>query len=103
MFKDGKRLHTPFFTLIVAASPQQFREGRVAFIAGKRLGNAVWRNRAKRRMRSVCYELGGSVPGLDLIFLAKAKVETADYEALRSAASKAFEQVKVGETDEVIG
>ena len=75
----------------------------MAFIAGKRLGNAVWRNRAKRRMRSVCYELGGSLLGHDLIFLAKPRVATANYETLCSAARKAFEHVKVDDADEVIG
>ena len=52
LFSQGTRLHTPYLTLIVAENVQQHdRQGRVAFIAGKKLGNAVWRNAAKRRMR----------------------------------------------------
>ena len=50
---------------------QHGQQGRVAFIAGKKNGNAVWRNSAKRRMRAICHELGGPWSGYDVVFLAK--------------------------------
>lgn len=81
LFSAGKRYKTPYITFIVEERApvqdrghdvQHDRPGRVAFIAGKKLGNAVWRNSAKRRMRAICHELGGPWPGKDVVLLAKA-------------------------------
>ena len=72
VFGSGKRLNTKAIVLIFCTTPEgRDRHGRVAFVAGKKLGNAPARNRAKRIMREVCRELGGPVPGYDLVFLAK--------------------------------
>ena len=64
--------------------------GRVAFIAGKKLGNAVWRNRAKRRMRALCRDLGGPWEGRDVIFLAKSGLAGATYSKVLSACRNAL-------------
>ena len=49
LFSTGHRLHTPYFTVIVGVQDDKQsnyerhgHSGRVAFIAGKKLGNAVW-------------------------------------------------------------
>ena len=89
LFSNGKRVKTPYVTLIVGerrcGKPRGDEEqhgpgGRVAFIAGKKLGNAVWRNSAKRRMRALCGEMGGPWPGKDVIFLARGAVCRASYQ-----------------------
>ena len=59
---------------------QHDHQGRVAFIAGKKLGGAVWRNRARRRMRETCREVGGPFRGYDVIFIARKKVTESNYE-----------------------
>ena len=69
--------------------------GRVAFIAGKKLGNAVWRNRAKRRMRALCRDLNGPFQGYDVIFLARSNVSEADYETMLSNLRKALVKEKI--------
>ena len=69
--------------------------GRVAFIAGKKLGNAVWRNRAKRRMRALCRDLNGPFPGYDVIFLACSNVSEADYGMMLSNLKKALVKEKI--------
>lgn len=69
--------------------------GRVAFIAGKKLGGAVWRNRAKRRMRSVCYNIGGPFDGWDVVFLARRSVAQAPFEEMKSQVEKALGRAKV--------
>jgi len=80
LFSQGKRFNSPCITLIVKErAPQSGQSGRVGFIAGKKLGNAVWRNTAKRRMRALSRELGGPWHGYDVIFLAKAQTNTASY------------------------
>lgn len=91
MFEHGRRISTPDVNFIVARSMEQHdQEGRVAFIAGKKLGNAVWRNRAKRRMRGLCSTVGGPFPGYDVIFLARASVNDSPFEKMRENAVKAL-------------
>lgn len=89
LFSNGRRFHTPYLTFIVSPSKQHDLSGRVAFIAGKRLGNAVWRNSAKRRMREICRELGGPWDGLDVVFLAKGKITAHSYSRVLEACDEA--------------
>lgn len=89
LFTQGKRYHTPFVTFIVLQNAQQHdHPGRVAFVAGKKLGNAVWRNSAKRRMRALCRELDGPWAGYDVIFLAKRQLTSAKYSKVLNACEK---------------
>lgn len=80
LFKEGRRINTPELSLIVLRNEGQHdQQGRVAFIAGKKLGGAVWRNKAKRRMREACREIGGPFPGYDMAFVAKRNVTESNY------------------------
>lgn len=105
MFTTGKRLKTPYLTLIVVERSvgnenvgvkQHDLEGRVAFIAGKKLGNAVWRNSAKRRMRALCRDLGGAWMGFDVIFLAKSSLTSESYSKVLKACDKAIARSCLG-------
>lgn len=59
------------------------RPGRVAVVAGKRIGGAVLRNRAKRRLRAAVRAEG--VPdGVDLILTAGPATPTTPFERLRA-------------------
>ena len=97
LFKQAQRVNTNSITLLLYKHQKQHdqQNGRVAFIAGKKLGNAVWRNRAKRRMRAVCYELGGPWAGYDVIFLAKKQTTKIPYKDLCLACQKALERGNV--------
>ena len=100
IFSSNRRYSNQFATFIVESCKDESHEtekpsqhdprGRVAFIAGKKLGNAVWRNRAKRRMRALCRETGGPWPGYDVIFLAKPAVTQASYSKVLSACRTAL-------------
>ncbi|MDM8289380.1 ribonuclease P protein component [Slackia piriformis] len=77
VFAQGKRLNAHSLTILVYENEEQHGQGgRVAFVAGKKLGNAVWRNRSKRRLREICRALGGPWDGLDVVFMARR--DTAD-------------------------
>ena len=96
LFKQGNRFHTAHLTFIVL--PQcdhgESSDGRVAFIAGKKLGNAVWRNRAKRRMRAICRDIGGPWKDLDVVFLAKKSITEAQYIDLLKACATIEKKLK---------
>lgn len=67
MYSKGRRRRCGALTVISA--PASGNPGRVAFVASRRVGNAVARNRAKRRMRAA-YECVTPNPALDLILSA---------------------------------
>lgn len=72
IFSSGRRSSAKFVTLVVVPTPpSRGPEGRVMFVAGKRLGGAVWRNRAKRVMRDAVRRTGGPWAGYDIALVAK--------------------------------
>lgn len=80
-YARGRSHSTPLFTLVYAKSRNE--TVRVGFSVSKRVGNAVQRNRAKRRMRAALTPLLPSMPGgYNVIFIAKPEVLDAPFPAL---------------------
>ena len=93
LFSQGKKINTPFITVIIKQGNQHDHEqnhGRAAFIAGKKLGCAVWRNSAKRRMRAIVTDLGGPWEGYDIAFVARAPILKAPYDKVSAECKKAL-------------
>jgi ribonuclease P protein component len=97
---QGVRKGTPAF-LLQAAKPQD-REStalRVGFTATKKLGNAVIRNRAKRRLRAAADVALTGLPlvAADVVLIARPDALTRTFahmtEDLRKAAEHAFRQL----------
>lgn len=68
---QGRRAARP--GVVVQALPAPGQALRVGFTATKKLGNAVVRNRAKRRLREAARALlgGGEVQGFDLVLICR--------------------------------
>lgn len=81
-------------TLEMAPTPLSAREEsgfRLGFTASKKIGNAVARNRAKRRLRAAAYAalpLSGR-PGHDYVLIARAGILTRDFLALKGDIAEA--------------
>jgi ribonuclease P protein component len=48
--------------------------GRLAVVAGKRIGGAVERNRARRVLRAAWRDVAGAVPARDAVLVARAPI-----------------------------
>jgi len=91
LFLQGSRSAHPL--VVVLAHPTQVAgepAGRVAFVAGKKIGGAVARNRAKRVLRSAARRLGAPWPGYDVALIARSYTGAAGAEALDAAITSAL-------------
>ena len=66
--------------LVLYARPNRLGVNRVGITTGKKLGHAVVRNRARRRLREV-YRLNEHLfkPGFDIVVVARHRCVTADF------------------------
>jgi ribonuclease P protein component len=72
--------------LVLYARPNRLGQNRVGITTGKKLGHAVVRNRARRRLREV-YRLNEALfkPGYDIVVVARHKCVTANFQKLTKA------------------
>jgi ribonuclease P protein component len=86
LWRHGKRWHHPFVVLIVRRNGQQ--TSRFGFLASKRVGNAIERNRAKRLLReAVRQQLDEIRNGWDCLFIAKRETVEASFADVEAAVS----------------
>jgi ribonuclease P protein component len=75
--RSGKSYAHPLVVLIT--SKNQLKSTRFGVAAGKSVGNAVKRNRAKRLIRAALMPLLGEIsPGWDIVILARQPLASAD-------------------------
>ncbi len=83
---------------IRARKPDERGAGGVRYglTASGKVGNAVRRNRAKRRMRALAHEIlpAHAVCGHDYVLIARASTMTAPYDTLRSHLITALKKLK---------
>lgn len=86
IFRTATRVAHPLLIALIART-QAGRDpsGRVAFIAGKRLGNAVLRNRCRRVLRETVRRACGPWPGYDVALIARPGTPTASRDELDAA------------------
>lgn len=81
--RNGKSLAHPLFVLVFL--PNSLTYSRFTIVASKRVGNAVIRNRCRRRIRACVREVYPSMaPGWDILFLARRPLQMATYLELKS-------------------
>jgi ribonuclease P protein component len=81
---QGQRRVTPGFILQTAPALQTPAPLRVGFTASKKVGNAVARNRVKRRLRALADKImpEAASPGHDYVFIGRSETLTRDFAAM---------------------
>jgi ribonuclease P protein component len=86
VFKTANRAAHPLLTVLTAHTPEgRGHEGRVAFVAGKRLGGAVCRNRLRRVLRQAVRRAEGPWSGWDVLVVARPGTAAATVDVLDEA------------------
>lgn len=68
---------------------------RFGYIISKAVGNAVVRNRVRRRMKSISEELiGNGVIGVDVVFRALPKAANASFDELKKEMLRSIERLR---------
>jgi ribonuclease P protein component len=89
--RQGRSHSSPLLVMVAAANDMP--HARFAFVAGKGVGGAVKRNRAKRRMRAVMHALLPQVaPGWDIVVIARTPLLSADWPALQNTVRRLLQQ-----------
>lgn len=83
VFSRGRRYNDALLRIRVA--PREGAEGRVAFVAPKRLGNAVFRNRCKRVLREAARLCSLPADGCDVILFSTAQTHDSSPERVASS------------------
>ena len=83
--RDGKS--TANRLLVIRYLPNGLDRSRVCFVVSKRIGNAVTRNKVKRRLRE-SLRTSPVKPGWDAVFIARNGVRQANFYEIKQAADK---------------
>jgi ribonuclease P protein component len=83
-FREGKRYRGR--SLVVVCLRRSEGPLRAAFVAGKSLGNAVRRNRQRRRLREACRSLWSRIEAsaADVVFLAQPPAAEHDFASVKA-------------------
>jgi ribonuclease P protein component len=95
----GRRVAGRYLTML--AHPNTLGRDRLGIIASKRVGGAVQRNRAKRRLRELFRRTisaadAGSRPSLDVVAIAKPDVVDAPFLAVAADFQAAWRKINGG-------
>lgn len=99
--RDGRSW--PSHYLVLVARPNNLETTRFGFSVGKRVGNAVVRNKVKRRLRESA-RLSNVPGGWDLVFIARKDCSSANYQQLAESMSRLLKRARVfGSTTKAVG
>ncbi|MFZ3483658.1 ribonuclease P protein component [Sphingomonas sp. 3-13AW] len=91
----GKRAPMPGFVLLVRAREDADPTMRIGITVSKKVGNAVARNRVKRRFRALAREIlpEAGVPGADHVLIGRTAAIERPYDSLKAELAKALRKV----------
>lgn len=98
-FQNGTSFANRQLVIYVYPKPEQ-AHFRVGFSVGKRVGNAVERNKIKRQLRSLVYELRHEIaPQYDYLIIARQTIKYRNYDQIKSSLIHVMKLASVIEED----
>ena len=95
LFSEGRRFNTRSVVIIaMKREGKRDLDGRVAYIAGKKLGNAPQRNYAKRVMRQMVREIEIRREDIDLVFMARKPLLDANYNDIKEDCRRMVQRIE---------
>ena len=96
LFQAGTRAANDRIVVLVGETPTgRGPQGRVAFIAGRKTGSAVRRNRTKRVLRASIRRLGVEWPGYDVALIARANTADTPWRELDASIRRALSKAGI--------
>lgn len=94
----GRSYAHPFLVLVI--SPGDANNLRIGVVAGRNIGNAVIRNRVKRRLRAALSPFRERIAlGWDMIFIARKPITEASFEKIQDVVKTLLQRASVLEID----
>ncbi|BCD60405.1 MULTISPECIES: ribonuclease P protein component [unclassified Nitratiruptor] len=90
MYKRGIAFHSPYFVLFYIPD----KDMRIGFVASKKVGKAVQRNRAKRILKALFIQFFDHFPTGRYVFVAKPKLLETEYKRVCQEMEKTLERIK---------
>ena len=92
--KEGKRVATPAF-ILQAHKARSDEIKRFGVVATRKIGGAVQRNRAKRRLRALANAvlIDQGLPGYDYVFVARGEILKRNFAQMRQELENALTQI----------
>lgn len=96
LFAGGRRASHPALLVLAAVTPPGAdQDGRVVFVAGKRLGGAVLRNRSKRVLRAMVSRSAADLSGWDVALIARPSTAHTEAATLDQALARALNELGI--------
>lgn len=92
VYKKNKKAYSKSFLLLISKKDHNLTDPMIAFVASKKVGNAVYRNSAKRRMRAIVKEYLGQIKSKKIIFILNNNIHSQTYSQLKGEVEIAFKR-----------